>query len=186
MANKVWIVIGALCGLAVICLLVSKVLPAFWPDANCEYWDIDLNSGRVRDRQYLLGLHVGTDIRETCISRGINATSENEHRADWRVAHRYIPIPRCWRKPLSREEHSYLGARFERNMVEQLYRGHEFTPGARKQVAETFLRLLQEDRNTDRLELYTESLSELTFERANADGKPITVSGLPAPQARER
>lgn len=62
-----------------------------WSRLNCSCEDIDINSGRIRHRRYLLGICVYTTVEETSLSRVASAGGAVES-ANWRCVNTFSPL----------------------------------------------------------------------------------------------
>jgi len=141
---------------------------------------IDINSGRVRQRQYFFGVCVHETISETCLSRQVGIDAKRAP-AKW---HAMIELwsPRssisgtyCYR---------YGGAAILLEEVETMWRQLPFTPAAKDQIAEHFLNLLRREDGCQSAMEYMERF-EILYSR-NEGAKPIDAVDLPSPELNKR
>ena len=140
-----------------------------WSRLNCSCEDIDINSGRIRYRRYLLGLHVHTSIAETSLSRQVSADAGVDD-PNWRCVNTFSPL--VHHSP----QYRYHGAISDVRLLESFWRTGRFTSSAQRQMARDILLLWQGNEGTSRTIHY---LNEVDSMFSGRDEKVIDIGDLP-------
>jgi hypothetical protein len=129
-----------------------------WSPLNCWCDDIDINSGRIRYRHYLVGLLVRSSIEETELSR-LAVAEGKEEPPDWHTSNTFSPF--VHHSP----HYTYHGASSQVRQLEMMWGCAPFTVAAKRQIARNILLLWQRDRDYHSVGQYLNEFDSLLNRR---------------------
>jgi len=152
-----------------------------WSRLNCRHEDVDIRTGRVRYTRYLLYARVSQRIVDSVLTQALPQEAVKDVQPDWHRVNTFSP-------GLTHSPHyTYHGGLFTVRLVEQAWQEAVFTERARRQVAETVLRLWQEDGGDVGAKDYAHRVADLAFRAADEGRQQITAAELPPPrEAQEK
>lgn len=107
-----------------------------WSRLNCSHEDIDINSGRVRTRHFLLGFCVSESVEESDFSRVASSDTVDSSPA-WHRVNTFSPMVHY------SPHYRYHAAIWQAREIEQLRHFAEFTPEAKRRMARDVLSIWQ-------------------------------------------
>ncbi len=145
-----------------------------WSPLNRSCEDIDINSGRIRYRQFLLGLCVYTSVEETSMSRLVSDDAQ-AIAPHWRLANMFS-------SPFGHYSPQYLygGAISHVRQIEQAWNVFAFTLEAKRQMARDVLSLWQSGEGSSPVGEYLNELDSMFSKRSHAT---IDIGDLPKVEA---
>ena len=140
-----------------------------WSSLNCSCEVIDISSGRIRYRRYLLGLCVYTSVEETSMSRLLSADGLTIT-PDWRLV--YTLSPFVHHSP----HYVYHGAGHQVRLVELTWSVYDFTPDSKRQMARDIVYLWQ---SLGRYYPVDDYLNELVSVLPRTQERTVDIRDLP-------
>jgi hypothetical protein len=146
-----------------------------WSPLNCQYQDIDINSGRVRYQRVMLGWCVHETIEETSLSR-IVANETEEKIANWHRVNTFSPMV------LYSPHYRYHAAIYQISELDLIWTSADFTPTAKRQMGQDVLLLWQVGKEDF---LVSDNLKavESMCEKRRASKEPIDINELPTTES---
>jgi hypothetical protein len=141
-----------------------------WSRLNCCCEEIDINSGRIRERRYLLGLCVYRSVRDTSLSRVVSAGGQPEA-ADWRSVNTFSPFVHY------SPHYRYHGAVNDVERLTTCWDLCDFSPVAKQEVATCVLSLWHSDEGYRAVSDYLNKLESVVEKR---QGSVIGIEDLPS------
>lgn len=152
-----------------------------WSRLNCRHEDVDIRTGRVRYTRYLLYARVSQRIVDSVLTQALPLEAVKDVTPDWHRANTFSP-------GLTNSPHyTYHAALHTIRVVERAWGTADFTSQAKRELAETVLRLWQEDGGDVGAKDYAHRVADLALRVADEGGQPITAAALPPPrEAQEK
>lgn len=159
-------------GFALLSLWLALIALSFCMFFDClpfyQYKDIDVNSGRIRHGSVLIGLQINQIIEDTWISRSVIVVASPRWRRVVRYSFGNSNSPHCL----------YHGAIAQIKTVNNLDGLVEFSPAARREIAETILRTWQHGSDSVASQ-YIECLGKRVVNLHKQGAVEISVEDLP-------
>lgn len=140
-----------------------------WSTFNCRYEEIDINTGQIRHRQFLLHHCITERTEDSPISRELKLAGVAP---DWRRVNTFSPCVR------TSPHHVFHSGIHQTITLGAIWHVAKFTPAVRKQAAEEVLRMWKTGQDNVAINEYIRALHTLAEDR-NRDGPPITAAELP-------
>jgi hypothetical protein len=136
--------------------------------------EVDIQRGRTRSGIYLWGIPIFRISRDSALSRVLSPVRGDEMLPDWRPVNTFTLY-----SPSISPHHAFHIAIAQIRWLSDCWGRADFTPSAKRQSAETVLRLWRNHDHYGPAGDYIEAVRMLTPARA-AQGKTIDVGDLPA------
>ncbi len=147
-------------------LLAAENASSKWARLWCEYDDVDINTGRIRQTHYVLYCKVSEKIEDSILTRTIGEFPDGVE-PDWRRVNTF-PLGRRYSP-----HYVYHGAIAQIRGVEMIWQSCPFSDEAKKHVARTILHRWQSDRSYFRAGRYINDVSSTAREKVESDPKAI-------------